>query len=349
MHAITFILSTLLLVHPAATINEPQGSARPRSPARPANASSSVRPAPSPADRKPASTDLRLGHFPEQNRRSDHNWSPALTDIARHLPAGAEYDEAYRRFTQDFDLVTAGHEWTHFLNAYLCQTDKTAYYLMDNRYTTLAVPKKLRGHLAEVPDCLRGKLYELYFVTARDNAKIDPLYLFNEWVAYTNDVTVALDQLARGKILDPFMPNATQPLTAGNALEFTYYGCAVGMAVQKYDPEYYAGPAGQQLRAFIAFNALRSLDVYQKALKRIELNQDDTRNPKLLSDFRRSAETAAMRAWIKSELSVDAAGALLGIPSPVKAVADAESGSTVGADYYSGRSGLNSPSARGAQ
>lgn len=263
--------------------------------------------------------------YPDQNQRSNKNWGRALTDIARHLPAGAEYDGAYRRFTEDYDLVTAGHEWTHYLNAYLCESGTTAYYLMDNKYVSLAIPKKLRGLLPDVPACLQGNLYKLYFVTARASARFDPLYLLNEWTAYANDVTVALDQLAEGKPLNPFFPDATQPYTAGNVLEFTFYGCAVGMAVKRHDPEYYASEAGQKLREFITFNAVRSLEVYSKALKREALNQDDPRNPKLLNDFRRSADTAEMRAWIKADLDQDLANALLG----VEASADSGAGRRV--------------------
>lgn len=263
--------------------------------------------------RSSVSSPKGLMRFPEQNQRSNRDWSPALTDIVRHLPAGAEYQEAYRRFTQEEDLVTAGHEWTHYLNAYLCRNETTAYYVMGDQYITLAVPKKLRGKLPEIPPSLQGKHYELYFVkTGMTSSRFDPLYLLNEWTAYANDVTVAVDQLAHGKPLNPFMPDATQPDTAGNVLEFTFYGCAVGMAVKKHDPEYYASEAGQKLREFITFNALRSLEVYRKALRRAELNQDDARNPKLLSDFRRSADTAEIRAWIRADLGTDLANALLG-------------------------------------
>jgi hypothetical protein len=263
--------------------------------------------------RSSASGPKDLKTYPEQNQRSNRNWSPALTDIARHLPAGAEYDGVYRRFTEDYDLVTAGHEWTHYLNACLCEYETTAYYVMGNKYITLPVPKKLRGCLPDIPTCLQGKLYELYFVKARESARFDPLYLLNEWTAYTNDVTVAVDQLAEGKPLNPFVPGETQPDTAGNVLEFTFYGCAVGMAVKKHDPEYYASEAGQKLREFITFNALRSLDVYGKALRREALNQGDSRNPKLLSNFRRSADTAEMREWVKADLDKDLANALLGV------------------------------------
>lgn len=263
--------------------------------------------------RSSASSPQSLKTYPEQNQRSNKNWGHALTDVARHLPAGAEYQDAYRRFTQEYDLITAGHEWTHFLNAYLSGSGTSAYYVMANRHMTLTDPEGLRGIVPDVPASLRGDLYRLYLVQNRGSARFDPLYLFNEWTAYANDVTVAVDQLAEGKPLNPFVPAETQPYTAGDLLEFTFYGCAVGMAVKKHDPGYYAGEAGQKLREFIAFNALRSLDVYRKALRRVELNQGDSRNPRLLTNFRRSADTAEMRAWVKSDLDKDLANALLGV------------------------------------
>lgn len=316
MSKIGVVLSALFLAGSTAAASTQQGPMVTRSAAGPAKQVEVANFAEGPASRRVASSPKSLKKYPEQNQRSNRNWSPALTDIARHLPAGAEYDGAYRRFTEDYDLVTAGHEWTHYLNAYLCERGAAAYYLMGNKYITLAVPQKLRGILPDVPASLRGNLYQLYFVqTGLVSSRFDPLYLFNEWTAYANDVTVAIDQLALGKPLNPFMPDATQPNTAGNVLEFTFYGCAVGMAVKKHDPQYYASEAGQKLREFITLNAVRSLEVYRKALKRVELNQDDARNPKLLSDFRRSADTAEIRAWVKADLDKDLANALLGVES----------------------------------
>ena len=307
------ILSALFLAVSTAATSEQQDWTVTRSAATPAKQAEVADPGRTPVSRHFASGPQGLKRFPEQNQRSSRNWSPALTDIARHLPAGAEYQEAYRRFTQEEDFVTAGHEWTHYLNDYLRGNDKTGYYLMGNKFMTLADPKKMFGIVPDVPVSLRGKLYKLYLVQNRESAQFDPLYLFNEWTAYANDVTVAVDQLAEGKPLNPFRPDATQPYTAGNVLEFTFYGCAVGMAVKEHDPEYYAGEAGQRLREFITFNALRSLEVYNRALKRQELNQDDTRIPKLLSDFRHSADTAEMRAWVKADLDKDLADTLLGV------------------------------------
>src|SRR5205814_1315746 len=102
--------------------------------------------------------------------------------------------------------------------------NKSAYYLLDGRYVTLADPEGLRGFLPHIPASLRGELYDLYLVENGGNARVDPLYLFDEWSAYTNDVTLAVDQLGAGKPLNTAHRGAVQPHTAGNVLEFMFYG-----------------------------------------------------------------------------------------------------------------------------
>jgi len=247
---------------------------------------------------------IQLQNHREQNRRSGRDWGRVVTDIARHLPADRACQDAYRRYTtNDVDLVTAAHEWTHFLNGYLSRPGYSAYYLLDGRYITLADPEGLRGILPNIPGSLRGVLYELYLVENRNNARIDPLYLLDEWTAYTNDVVAAIAQLDEGKPLNPFCHAATQPETAANALEFTFYGFAVGMAVKEHDPRYYAGRQGKKLREFIAWNAQRSIQAYAQAVQRPQLANDDSRNGGLIRSFRNSADTAAMRAWVASDLT----------------------------------------------
>jgi hypothetical protein len=249
--------------------------------------------------------------FPEQSRRSSGQWGSVLTDVARHLPAGGQYDDAYQRYTREGDLVTAGHEWTHFVNAHLCSltgVGHSAFYVLGGRYFALPIPERLRGIVPHVPASLRGDLYDLYLVQNSSNARVDPLYLFDEWTAYANDVTIAVDQLTHGKPLNPFNLRAIQTMTAGNVLEFTFYGFAVGMAVKKYDPAYYGSLEGQRLREFIAYNARRSMAIYNQALRRPELSRGDIRHTSLMSAFRDSTDAAEIRAWVKSDLDEDLAG-----------------------------------------
>jgi hypothetical protein len=253
---------------------------------------------------------LQIQTHPEQTHRSHENWGSVLTDIARRLPTTGTYQDAFIRYTREGDLVTAGHEWTHFLNAYLSSragSGKSAFYMLEGRYVTLTIPDGLRGVVPHVPPSLRGVLYDLYLVQNSGNAQVDPLYLLDEWTAYANDVTIAVDQLNRGKPLNPFNPTAIQPEAAGNVLEFMFYGFALGMAVKQYDPAYYQSYEGRRLRDFIALTAYRSLDIHAKGVRWREINRGDSRNTTLLSHFRNAADTAAMRAWVTSDLGEDLA------------------------------------------
>lgn len=270
-----------------------------------------------------------LRSFPEQTGRTSGNWGGVLTDIARHLPNDRTNQDAFAKYTQAGDLVTAGHEWTHFLNAYLsCRSGvgMSCYYLLSNRYVVLRIPEGMRGIVPNVPASMRSELYDLYCVQNSSNARVDPLYLFDEWTAYTNDVTVAVDQLDNGKPLNPFESRAIQPQTAGNVLEFMFYGFAVGMTVKAYDPGYYASPEGQKLREFIRWNAQRSLEAYGKALLREEISHGDSRHASLMRNFRNSADTAEMRTWVRKDLGEDFANRLLNSsrPAPTRNVTQAQ-------------------------
>lgn len=295
----------------------------------------SVSPRPSPAATGDAfgglTALLSLQEHPEQSTHTSPQWGTVLTDIARRLPMDARYQDVYRRYIASSDLVTAGHEWTHFLNEHLglrSGAGRSAYYLLDGRYATLSDPRGLQGTVPHVPASLRGDLYNLYLVENGGNAQVDPLYLLDEWVAYANDVTVAVDQLDHGKPLNPFNLRAIQPGTAGNVLEFMFYGCAVGMAVKQYDPAYYAGPEGRKLRAFIAWNVQRSLDIHAKGVLRSELSSGDARNDALLRSFRTSADTAEMRAWVRSDLGGALAHVLAGMTPPGSGLSSAGAGDT---------------------
>ena len=325
-----------LLLSASIVLGQPASAARPAAPLTLSVSPAAMAPAvlarqtdqPKPSrslDRGGATADPAwLQRYPAQNARSNDKWGRVLTDIIRHLPAKARYQDAFRRYIEAGDLITAGHEWTHFLNESLTlktAVGVTAYYVLDDRYVTLPDPEGLRGIVPPVPASLRGNLYQLYLVQNAGNAKVDPLYLFDEWMAYINDVNVAVDQLEHNKPLNS-ESGALQPETAGNVVEFMFYGCAVGLAVKEHDPRYYRSEDGRRLREFIAWNIQRSMDIHARAVQHREVSRGDARNTALLSRFRNSADTAALRDWVRSDLG-DAAARLLGVN---QSVADANGG-----------------------
>ena len=91
---------------------------------------------------------------------------------------------------------------------------------------------------------------------ASDVYKRQPLYLFDEWVGYSNGTESAVNMVKEGKW------GAGWRDTFGS-LEFTVYALAVGMAAEAKDPTYFAGYA--QFREFLKWNAERSMTLYHQA------------------------------------------------------------------------------------
>lgn len=245
--------------------------------------------------------------FKSQNDRKNEKWSKPLTDVVNHLPNNDKYNAAYDKYIKDYDFVTSAHEWTHFINEYLSMKSGagvSGYYLLNDKYVTLEDPEKMKGIIPYVPLNLRGDLYDVYFVQNGSNSRVNPLYLFDEWTAYTNDVIVAVDQLENKLPLNPFTPDATQPRTAGNVLEFTFYGIAVAMAVEESDPGYYKSDEGKKLVKFVKWNAERSIDIFNKAVKFKELNQNDERVKNFINEFKTSTNTQKMREWAERNLKI---------------------------------------------
>jgi hypothetical protein len=129
-------------------------------------------------------------HYPAQNSKTGSGWGTALTDIAQHLPLS--YGDTY----WDSDLMTAGHETTHGINSELRnnynKTGKQAngFYVLDDQAAIIVDPKIRKSAVAAyVPTSLRGDRYSTY-VTGQTEWDDTPTYLFDEWVAYTNQSAI---------------------------------------------------------------------------------------------------------------------------------------------------------------
>ncbi|MFW9876910.1 MAG: hypothetical protein ACFFG0_27770 [Candidatus Thorarchaeota archaeon] len=124
-----------------------------------------------------------------QPLRNSHHQSKTLSDIMSHI--------SKKDMEQYGDDITNGHELTHVINNRFGNNYKRkvknyklqALYVLDNKIVILQEPKtKISKARKLVPPSLRGtNTYELY-TGKRKQPYWDeyPLYLFNEWVAYTN-------------------------------------------------------------------------------------------------------------------------------------------------------------------
>lgn len=159
-----------------------------------------------------------------------------INDVASRMTPG--YFGIYR----DSDPVTTVHESTHGINAMLRNRhggEVNAFYVFDGRYTVLPEPRFGKSAVARfvLPEFRESGLYRLY-VVGQQSFEEDPLYIFDEWVAYTNGAEMGL-----------------RTDTLANALIFNFYAAALLQAVDALDPGY---AAREELHAFFRWNLGRT-------------------------------------------------------------------------------------------
>jgi hypothetical protein len=204
--------------------------------------------------------------YPSQNEESNARWGDFLTDVARHLPT--QYG---RRYYSD-DRITHAHETTHGINSHLSNhPDEIAsgtrprgpgygFYVGKDQAVILFGPRLKLSQVAEViPASLRGSRYQLYCIEQQKYFEDRPLYLFDEWVAYTNGASAGVE-LTEKKQLD--MPR-NDALVA--PLEFSIYSLGLAAAIQKHDPDYLR--QNPQFREFLAHELRRATAIYRRGMK----------------------------------------------------------------------------------
>jgi hypothetical protein len=226
--------------------------------------------------------------FPEQHTTSQNGWSSYMTDVIRHLPLS--YGNTY----YDSDKITYVHETTHGINSHLRNYFNTtgkkanAFYVGKNQAVLVVEPKMLKSDAnAFVPVSLREFRYSTYLVGASD-WNDTPLYLFDEWVAYTNGTEAGVNLVQEGKW------NAGWRDASGS-LEFTVYAFAVGMAVEQKDPAYFTGYP--QFREFLKWNAERAMALYQTTKTMPEFAWD--KMDSYYAKMKTSADATAWRGFVK--------------------------------------------------
>lgn len=139
----------------------------------------------------------------------DESLEPSLADVESHMPAGHPYKSDRH--------VTWAHESSHGLNASIRNSNVqilskvpipiysssmmilvdniNAFYVLQDRAMILHEPPTTMTKLAErIPNSLRGMSYNLYLVQQRKYWNDTPLYVFDEWSAYANGLSTALDR-----------------------------------------------------------------------------------------------------------------------------------------------------------
>jgi hypothetical protein len=117
---------------------------------------------------------------------------PALGVILGDLESHIAKEHKYF----DTNKITWAHQVSHGINANLRNRiqDKelcNCFYVLRDRYISLREPNiSIRDIALEVPEKLRGPSFNMYLVDSMDRWNDKPLYIFDEWVAFTNGAEV---------------------------------------------------------------------------------------------------------------------------------------------------------------
>ena len=193
---------------------------------------------------------------------SDARLGRLLSDIESRMPAGHIY--------RDEDLVTWAHETTHGVNSRIRNERKAkeALYCLGGRVAVfMHAPQIRRQDLAAyIPSEFRSST-AFHYVTKSVpwygpgmqivGYDTNPLYLLDEWVAYTNGSAVGLELDAAG-----LWRGGDRCISVENMLMFNAYATALLTAIERHEPNY---PDREKLTNFIGWHISRTLEVAEQA------------------------------------------------------------------------------------
>ena len=174
--------------------------------------------------------------------RNVNNLGRVLNDIDSHMPAGHQY--------RDGNKITWAHETTHGINADVRnkhyqpnQRRVNAFYVLNDRAAVITEPPITIAQMADmVPQDLRGPSYQLYLVQQRRDWNNEPLYLMDEWTAYTNGTECGRELNAQGWDFELLQ-----------AHNFNVYCLYLAKAIQERCPDY----DDKQFKAYLMWNMAR--------------------------------------------------------------------------------------------
>lgn len=174
--------------------------------------------------------------------REVNNLGRVLNDIDSHMPAGHQY--------RDANKITWAHETTHGINAnvrnkYYRPNERrvNAFYVLEDRAAVITEPPITIAQMADmVPQDLRGPSYQLYLVQQRRDWNNEPLYLMDEWTAYTNGTECGRELNAQGWDFELLQ-----------AHNFNVYCLYLAKAIQERCPDY----DDKQFKAYLKWNMAR--------------------------------------------------------------------------------------------
>ena len=288
----TPIFCLLFALAGAAKHNEPAPKPTPVNPTPPPHPPCPpIPPVPSPPPAPRPGSGVVWTEYKAVKNLGDPSWGDYLTDIENHLP------EKFGRQYRFEDKNTWAHETTHGIIGHLNNEwsklnergvrDKYWLYVGHDRACGIPEPGfKISDISKMVPAKMRQDRFQLYLVQQRKYFENEPVYLFDEWVAYCNGAECGNELAAKN----------LRQLSGKNdevfaVLEFGVYASYVAIAQKKYDPEY----DNKQLLEFLAWNLERSMKLYREGYKHDNFNWD---NNKYLEFLKSSQDAAEWRSFL---------------------------------------------------
>ncbi len=230
---------------------------------------------------------------------TDAAWGAVLTDVQQHMSAATakQYTDGG---TTSQERATDAHEGTHGINfdlrygqqqkgGFELGTKVNTLYVLDDRYVMLLEPPMSKAEVAaRVPVPLREMRFQLY-VAEQEGWNDRPLYLFDEWVAYTNGAATIIDRERRG-LADKLL---TIHDTGASLIEFSVYALATLQAISEEAPAHLREQPA--LAAFTAWNLRRAFELFEltRTIKRTRWAEAET----YVAELRTGVSAAALRGF----------------------------------------------------
>ena len=209
-----------------------------------------------------------------------------LNDIESHI----QTNHAYRFPSMP---MTWAHETTHGINANIRnrffggKPVRTGFYCLDDRCVLIDEPvgTRLSRFVSKIPAVLRGPSYDLYLRQQLRYWDSHPLYILDEWVAYTNGTACGQEVKEDGWFYELLQ-----------AHNFCVYAIFMAKQIEEDCPDY----DQTQLKAFIVWNTQRVFR-YTEMAKEDPTNRLD-RVKKYLRAFRESPDAKPIRDFARRYL-----------------------------------------------
>lgn len=180
---------------------------------------------------------------------------------------------------------TNAHETSHFISSALRRPGVNGFYLGNGQAVLLKEPDVTLADVARYVR-VKGWRFKTYFVDMRRYWNDRPLYVLDEFTAYTWGATVAVQDADAGRRLE-------RTDAVSGCMEFATYAAALAECVENEDPEYWASEDGDKLRWFIATMIRRADEAVQAGM--------------VVDSFKSARQDDFLARWSDNTAAVDAA------------------------------------------